>query len=228
MPDYKFLRGLFLGSGDFIDSSMNEFDVLIVDEAHRLTERTKRSHFFNGVNQIKEIIHASKVSIFFIDETQNIDIKDYGTIKNIKAAADELSKTGELVTVFSDNKYVLKSQFRCNGSDEYISWLEAILYNKKYKPSGEKVDYDIRIFDNLCEMRDAIIEKNNLSSTPSRMLSGDVFEWKSKTDPQAIDIIIGDFTAQWNKKKSFATDPKSIDEVGCIHHPKVWILNMSA
>ena len=38
-------------------------------------------------NQIQEIIHASKVSVFFIDETQQIDIKDFGAIENIKKAA---------------------------------------------------------------------------------------------------------------------------------------------
>ena len=66
-------------------------------------------------------------------------------------------------------------------------------------------------------MKKAIVEKNNESKTPSRMLSGDVFEWKSMKDKSAIDIVIGDFSAQWNKTKAFATDPKSIDEVGCIH-----------
>lgn len=212
IPDFKFLRTLFMGSGNFMTSLYNEFDVLIVDEAHRLTEKTKRGHLYLGNNQIKEIINASKTSVFFIDETQNIDIKDYGTIENIVKFAKEAN-----ATIHMEDKYILKSQFRCNGSDEYIAWLESVLYNKPFEASFTEVDYDIQIFDDLCEMKKAIVEKNNNSKQPSRILSGDVFEWLSMDDKNAIDINIGDFHAQWNKTKAFATDPKSIDEVGCIH-----------
>lgn len=212
VPQYNFLKTLFKGSSSFIDSINNEFDVLIVDEAHRLTEKTKQSWFYKGENQIKEIIHASKTSVFFIDETQNIDIKDFGTIENIVKYAKELN-----AEIHVEDKYILKSQFRCNGSDDYIAWIEDILYNKEYIPSGINVDYDIQVIDDIIEWKDLIISKNSLSTTPSRMLSGDVFEWKSMNDKTAIDIIIGDFQAQWNKTKAFATDPKSINEVGCIH-----------
>lgn len=212
IPQYSFLKTLFKGSSSFIDSINNEFDVLIVDEAHRLTEKTKQSWFYKGENQIKEIIHASKTSIFFIDETQNIDIKDFGTIENIIKYATELN-----AEIHCEDKYILKSQFRCNGSDDYIAWLDSVLYNKEYIPSGLMVDYDIQVVDDILQWNQLIIEKNNMSSTPSRMLSGDIFEWKSMKDKSAIDIMIGDFQAQWNKTKAFATDPKSINEVGCIH-----------
>jgi DUF2075 family protein len=51
----------------------------------------------------------------------------------------------------------------------------------------------------------------------SSQIPGDVFPWISRADKSAIDIHIDDFHAQWNKTKAFATDPKAIDEVGCIH-----------
>lgn len=215
IPDYKILRTLFRGSGDFHKENFNmdkQFDCLIVDEAHRLTEKTKVSFMYYGNNQIQEIIHASKVSVFFIDETQQIDIKDFGTIENIKAAA-----MAESAEVIEDDKYVLKSQFRCNGSDEYINWVEGMLYNCEAGPAMEIMDYDIRIFDDLVEMHEEIKRKNQESDNPSRMLSGDVFPWLSMKDKTAIDINIGDFHAQWNRSKTFAVDASSIDEVGCIH-----------
>ena len=215
IPDYKILRTLFRGSGDFHKENFNmdkQFDCLIVDEAHRLTEKTKVSFMFYGNNQIQEIIHASKVSVFFIDETQQIDIKDFGTIENIKAAA-----TAEGAEVIEDDKYVLKSQFRCNGSDEYINRVEGTLYNRDIDPATEIMDYDIRIFDDLVEMHEAIKKRNEESENPSRMLSGDVFPWLSMKDKSAIDINIGDFHAQWNRSKAFAVEASSIDEVGCIH-----------
>lgn len=215
IPDYKILRTLFRGSGDFHKDGFNtdkQFDCLIVDEAHRLTEKTKVSFMFYGYNQIQEIIHASKVSVFFVDETQQIDIKDFGTVENIKAAA-----YAEGAEVIEDEKYVLKSQFRCNGSDEYINWVENTLYNGIQEPMTQIMDYDIEIFDDLCEMRDAIKKKNAECKNPCRMLSGDVFPWISMNDKSQIDIVIGEFSAQWNKSKAFAVDPHSIDEVGCIH-----------
>lgn len=215
IPDYKILRTLFRGSGDFHKEAFNgnkQFDCLIVDEAHRLTEKSKVSYMFYGNNQIQEIIHASKVSVFFIDETQQIDIKDFGTIENIKSAA-----AAEGATVIQDEKYVLKAQFRCNGSDEYIQWVENTLYNKPQQPMTGIMDYEIKIFDDLPTMHEALKKKNAECKYPCRLLSGDVFPWISRKDKSQIDIVLDGFSAQWNKKKSFAVDPKSIDEVGCIH-----------
>ncbi len=215
IPDYKILRTLFRGSGDFYKENLNgdkQFDCLIVDEAHRLTERTKVSYFYRGENQVREIIHASKVSVFFIDETQQIDIKDYGTIETIKKMAK-----AENAEVIEDEKYVLKTQFRCNGSDEYVNWVESVLYDKPVEPMTHQMDYELRVYDNLLELQDVIREKNKNSNNPSRMLSGDVFPWISREDKSQIDINIGDFHAQWNRTNYFAVDPKSIDEVGCIH-----------
>jgi hypothetical protein len=58
------VKNLFKSSGTYVDSEKNTFDSLIVDEAHRLNEK---SGFFGnkGEHQIKEIINASKSSIFF-------------------------------------------------------------------------------------------------------------------------------------------------------------------
>ena len=215
IPDYKILRTLFRGSGDFHKEGFNmdkQFDCLIVDEAHRLTQKTKVSFMYYGENQIREIIHASKVSVFFIDETQQIDIKDFGTIENIRTAAKE-----ENADVIEDDKYVLKSQFRCNGSDEYLNWVEEILYNRPIEQMTEIMDYDIQIFDSVLEMHNAIKKKNEECENPCRMLSGDVFPWISMNNKNLIDINIDDFHAQWNKKSFFAVDKNSVDEVGCIH-----------
>ena len=92
---------------------------------------------FYRKNQIREIIHASKVSVFFIDETQQIDIKDFGTIENIKKAADDKN------AIIENSKYELKSQFRCNCSDEYINWVEGILYNRYVDDAVEYTDYEL-------------------------------------------------------------------------------------
>jgi superfamily II DNA or RNA helicase len=63
------IDNLFKVSGSYLETSENEIDILIVDEAHRLNE--KSSMYQNlGEHQVKEIIHSSKLSIFFIDESK--------------------------------------------------------------------------------------------------------------------------------------------------------------
>lgn len=216
VPDYKVLRTLFRGSGEFHQEGNNtakQFDCLIVDEAHRLTAKTKKSFMFYGENQIQEIIHASKCSVFFLDETQQIDIKDFGTRENIIAAAE--AECAQVIE--DDSRFVLKAQFRCNGSDEYMAWVESLLYNQPFEPGNEEVTYDIKLFDDLKEMNEALMQRNGESDLPSRMLSGDVFPWVSMRDKTAVDIHIEGFQAQWNKNKYFAVDVESFNQVGCIH-----------
>jgi uncharacterized protein len=73
-----FIRSTFNGSGAYTEATQNQFDALIVDEAHRLN--AKSGMFQNlGENQIKEIIHASKFSVFFIDNAQRVTLKDIGS-----------------------------------------------------------------------------------------------------------------------------------------------------
>ncbi len=108
-----------------------------------------------GENQIKEIINAAKVLVFFIDEAQIVTAKDIGRISEIKKWANFYGSA-----VFHDESTVLHSQFRCNGSDSYIRFLEYILgMNCKSRSSG-KIEYDFKLFDNPVEMKKAFYEKN--------------------------------------------------------------------
>ncbi len=210
VPKHTYLKTLFQGSGNFQDSKLNEFDCLIVDEAHRLSLKTKRGNIYYGENQIKEIIKAAKTSIFFIDPLQQIDIKDFGTISEITKWAHYFQAS------LHHNDYLkLNAQFRCNGSDEYLAWVDSLLYNSEFQSSDQSVAYDVQVFHSIIDMKKAIDEKN--TNNKARIISGDVFPWISRSDKSQIDINIDGFSAQWNRTKAFATDPNAIDEVGCIH-----------
>src|SRR5574344_513320 len=116
-----YINHLFQSSGSFIDEERNKLDCLVVDEAHRLN--AKSGMFKNqGENQIKEIINAAKFSVFFIDETQRIDIYDIGSIAEIEKYLDEFNVVGEERKILE-----LESQFRCNGSDGYLAWVDDVL-----------------------------------------------------------------------------------------------------
>lgn len=208
------ISNLFKGSGQFYETSCNEFDALIVDEAHRLN---KKSGLFQnkGENQIKEIIHSAKFAIFFIDERQRIHIKDNGSVDEIINCAKAEGADYQVMN--------LESQFRCNGSDGYIAWLDDVLEIKETaNKEGFDLDYDIRVVDSPNELRELIFNRN-LVNNRSRLLAGYCWDWNksSRNNSLAYDINIPEFnfSMSWNLENSstWAIDPDSVNEVGCIH-----------
>ncbi len=207
------IRNMFRGSGAFIGSPTNEYDALIVDEAHRLN-RFSGLYGNQGENQIKEIIQASKFSIFFLDEDQRVTLKDIGQ-------KEEIIKWAHLSNA-SITELELNSQFRCNGSDGYLAWLDNTLQIREtVNQDLSGVDYDFRVLDNPAELRKLIIEKNNINNR-ARIVAGYCWKWPSKKDFNAYDIEFPeyDFRMKWNLTEDGSTwiiSPKSVNEVGCIH-----------
>lgn len=210
----NYVKNLFKSSGTYYDCESNIFDCLIVDEAHRLNE--KSGMFKNkGENQIKEIINASKVSVFFIDENQIVTASDIGSVAEIKKWANMLGSK-----VYSGEQYQLSSQFRCNGSDGYIAFLDDLLgIRQTANYDGFDMEYELKIFDNPNEMREALRLKN-AENNKARMIAGYCYEWISKKNIDAFDIILEDgFAAKWNfnSTSTWAIDEDSFDQIGCIH-----------
>ena len=139
----SYIKNLFRGSGSYFNVENNYFDCLIADEAHRLN--AKSGIFQNlGENQIKEIIHASKVSVFFIDENQIVTTADIGSIELINKYAKE-----EGSAVYSGDEINLVSQFRFNGSDGYLAFLDNLLGIRETANTSFDIDYDINFEDNF-------------------------------------------------------------------------------
>lgn len=207
------INNMFKGSGSYIDAQPNIVDAIICDEGHRLTAKTQLGPKVVGENQIKEIINASLCSVFFIDERQRVTLSDIGSVDEIKKWAKILNSD---VTEME-----LLSQFRCNGSDGYLAWIDDVLeIRETANPDMEEIDYDIRIVDSPSKVRDLIVEKNKINNK-SRLLAGYCWNWikEGQNDTNCHDIKIGDFEMSWNLKNTttFAIDENSIDEIGCIH-----------
>lgn len=214
--DFKKTRidNLFKGSGSFTNTGLNELDTLIVDEAHRLNE--KSGMFQNmGENQVKEIIHSSNLSVFFIDESQRVTLKDVGSVDMIKEYAEEYG--AELTTGY------LESQFRCDGSEGYIAWLEDVLQMRETANANDMgMDYDFQVFSNPHDMKQAIEEKNKIKNK-SRIVADYCWEWpkdnRTNTDYNDITIDEHQFGMSWNldNTQTWAIDDTSINEAGVIH-----------
>lgn len=211
-----YVKNLFKGSGCYYDCPANTFDCLIVDEAHRLN--AKSGMFQNkGENQIKEIINASKVSVFFIDEDQVVTSKDIGSINGIKHWAEALGSE-----LYYNDETKLVSQFRCNGSDGYIAFWDNILgIRKTANYDLSDLNYDVKLFEDPNDMRLELLKKNHINNK-ARMIAGYCYEWVSKNNPNGYVYDINlphDFHAKWNfgTTKTWAIDPDSFAQVGCIH-----------
>ncbi|ARP83220.1 ATP-binding protein [Bordetella genomosp. 8] len=204
------LVNLFGGSGSFTEADPDAFDVLVVDEAHRLTEK---SGFYGnlGVHQVKELIDAAKCSIFFIDEDQRVTFKDVGS----KAVIREFAQTrGAQV-----EEYSLTSQFRCAGSDGYLAWVDDVLQIRSTAHQTlDGIPFDFQVFDDPATLHAAIEAKNG--NNRARVVAGYCWPWNSKKHPRVNDVVIGDYERQWNLDQDgslWIVAPNSVQQVGCIH-----------
>jgi DUF2075 family protein len=206
------ISNLFTGSGSFLNTEKSFFDTLIVDEAHRLNE--KSGLFKNlGTNQIKELIASSKCTIFFVDEDQKVTLDDIGD-------KEEIIKWAEREGVVIHNGK-LESQFRCNGSDGYLAWLDNILQIRPTANTNiEETGFDFRVIKSPSELKEIIVEKNKKDNR-ARMVAGYCWDWKSKNDTRLTDVNIPEFnfSMRWNlnQDKTWIASKDSINDIGCIH-----------
>ena len=206
------IHDLFSGSAAYAGVKTDSFDVLIVDEAHRLKLRSQYTK--GGVNQIKEIIETSRTSVFFIDEAQKVTWQDIGEISSIEHFAKNVG---------AEIQYLeLHSQFRCGGSDDYMVWLDNALGvqidNESYF-SNDK--FEFKIVESPTELHDLIKEKNK-ENNKSRVVAGYCWDWVSKKDRNKYDITFPKFgfQAEWNLESQggeWIIKEGSIEQVGCIH-----------
>ncbi len=204
---------MFKGTASYTNVGKNIIHTILVDEAHRVEERSQYTKKTGNENQIREIIHAAGCSVFFIDESQRVTMKDIGSVEEIRKWAEV---EGSEVTEME-----LLSQFRCNGSNGYLAWLDDVLeIRETANYSLEGLDYDFQVCYSPMELQDLIVEKNKAANR-ARLLAGYCWNWNKEgvNDTNVHDIKIGDFEMSWNLRDGvpYALSETSVNEVGCIH-----------
>ena len=210
----KNITPLFGGSGSFYGEPLNVFDVLVVDEAHRL--KGKGAYRYQGENQIQDIIHASRLNVFFVDDTQTVVPADIGSAAEIRRIAE--SEGSEVVEM------ELKAQFRCSGAEGFINWLTHTLQIEDTAnfEGWDSEDYEFRLFDDPNELRDVIRQKNEETNNNARLVAGFAWKWSEDSNASVDDVTIPEkgFRMPWNARNQralFAIKKDSVDQVGCIH-----------
>jgi uncharacterized protein len=207
------IRNLFKSSGAYVDAEPDSLDVLIVDEAHRLNQKSGL-YGNRGEHQIAEIVRAAKCCVFFVDDNQRVTFKDVGE----KAAIREIAQAHGAEVVECE----LASQFRCNGSDGYLTWLDQVLGIRETANSDlDGIDYDFRVFASPADLHHQIIDLNRLNGA-SRVVAGYCWDWRGKRVPSIQDVRIDEYgyARRWNLDKDgklWIVTSGSEEEVGCIH-----------
>lgn len=159
----KRLNAIFSGSGSFVDAYPNEFDVLVVDEAHRL--KKQGAYMYRGISQVEDVIKASLVNVFFIDDNQRIRPDDEGTVEAIKIAA---ARHGAHII-----EVELLAQFRCAGAEGFLNWVD---HNLQIQETANFDGWDgdafeFAIVDDPHMLADLIAEKRT-AGLHARLLAG--------------------------------------------------------
>lgn len=207
------ISNLFSGSGAFMNDEADSYDTLIVDEAHRLNQKSGL-YRNRGDNQVKELIRSACCTVFFVDDDQRVTLLDIGHTEELRRHAREF---GAEVTELE-----LSSQFRCNGSDSYLAWLDnALDIRETANPTLDTAEFDFRVFDDPAELH-ALVERKNRANNRSRVVAGYCWKWPSKKDASAWDIELPqfDYRRRWNLGKDgslWIVTPGSVEQVGCIH-----------
>lgn len=210
-------KELFPSQIGIADNALKENSVTLglFDEAHRIQNKPYQ---YKGENLLRDLIYQSLVSVFFVDEHQFVTVKDVGSVESIMKVANEQG------SIFIEDGLTLDTQFRCNGSDGYMSFLDHLLgisSNESQMLLPPK-DYDINVVDDINDMYEAVKAKND--DNKARIVAGYCYDWNSQKDKSKFDVVIksekGLFQKKWNnpaKRELWAVEPGRFDEIGCVH-----------
>ncbi len=207
-----------------------EVDVLICDESHRIRE-TSNSRFTpkelrSKEPQVRELLRAAKVAVFFIDDRQIVRPNEIGSTAHI------FDHAAELGAEVSD--YALDVQFRCAGSDGFVNWIDNTLgIQRTANVIWDGADgFDFRIFDSPAALEASIREMSSMGHS-ARVAAGFCWPWSVPRPDGTLedDVVIGDYRRPWDAKPGnwklapgippaalWATDPGGIDQIGCVYN----------
>ncbi|WP_339650940.1 DNA/RNA helicase domain-containing protein [uncultured Maribacter sp.] len=212
--------------------SKEKYDLLVVDESHRLRRRVNLGAYFgafdkaclalnldkHNASELDWVTMQSKHTVLFYDEGQSIKPSD------AKKEQFDLIKRDKDTSILK-----LKSQFRVKGGNAYVEYIDSLLHDKLKVDSSKfnSKEYEFTLFDSLETMIEQIKLRDKESGL-SRLIAGYSWEWKSNKDKNAFDIKIDDVQLKWNgTSNDWINSDGAINEVGCIHTTQGYDLNYS-
>jgi len=213
------------------DLAKNKYDLVIVDEGHRLRRRVNLGPYFKPFDDTCKVLGLDEATASELDwlliQSQKALIF-YDRFQSIKPSDVLRKRYIELENAPTTRIETLKTQFRCRGGNEYVKLIHDLLNNRVQSQNKfESLEYECYLFNDLQHMVDEIHKRESLDGL-SRIVAGYAWEWISNKDKSAYDIVIGDTKLRWNSVAiDWVNSPNSVDEVGCIHTTQGYDLNFT-
>lgn len=230
---FKNIKGLnasmVIGPAEIVNDT---FDIVIVDESHRLRRRVNLGAYFRAFdivceklnldkhtcNELDWIIKQSESAVYFYDENQSIKPSD---VK--KEDFDKLKQNSLTKTEF------LKSQFRSRGGNDYVNYVDNLL---KCNLTNSDVifnskEYELILFDSIEDIVNEI-KSRDIENGLSRLVAGYSWPWLTNKEDskQDYDIEIENVKLKWNSTNiDWVNSENAREEVGCIHTTQGYDLN---
>lgn len=204
----------------------NHYDILIVDEAHRLHRRKALSQYpkHDEINR-KLGLGLEGTELQWIQKCSDYQILFYDSHQSVRPCDVSSDDFDDFLKEANTSRYVLDTQFRCQGGDEYIKYVGEILSNDPPKSRKTFDGYDLKLFDDANEMIDSIKEKDKAFGL-CRNVAGYAWEWLSKKDKTKHDFEFDQRMYYWNSKLvDWVNSKNAVNEIGCIHTIQGYDLN---
>lgn len=212
------------------DLEYDKYDILFVDESHRLRKRVNLGPYFKVFDRVCKALGLnhlttselewtqlrSKKALYFYDPKQSIKPSDVDS-----AAFEALKNAASSLTV------QLHSQFRVKGGNGFVNFANRLLDNDFGNEQFVYRDknYDVLLFDSFSDFIKELRSKNEEHQL-SRFIAGYAWPWASKTNPDAFDIEIEGIQLKWNSTAiDYINQDPHAQEVGCIHTTQGYDLN---
>ena len=226
-----------------VAKSKTRFDLLIVDESHRLRKRKNLTQYGSfDQNNKKFKLGNEGTELDWVRLQSDYQILLYDVEQSIKPTDVDKEVFEKIAKEKNTHNYSLKTQLRCLlGGDEYISYIKEIFSNNPPKEKMDFNEYELKIFDNVDQMIKNIKNKNEMYGL-CRNVAGYAWKWNSKgkklpmhvtkkevqkmKENNVYDIEIDGYKYIWNSQPTdWINSENSINEIGSIHTTQGFDLN---
>jgi hypothetical protein len=163
-----------------------KYDLVIVDEAHRLRRRVNLGSYFNAFDKASEKLGFDKevnTELDWVLKQSQKSLLFYDRFQTIKPSDVARTQFEELEHSKGTRMEVLKNQFRSKGGNDFVSFIYDLLDGNSAKLKRfQHPHFELKLFEDLQEMQDAIREQERVHQL-SRLVAGYAWEWISKKNP---------------------------------------------
>jgi hypothetical protein len=225
------LASLVRFTDQFWEAPEDSVELLIIDEAHRIRERSVPrvpAAQRPKISQLEELVRAARVTLLFMDKNQIIEPVETGDPEQVETLCHQLG--------IRFSRHVLRTQFRCDGSDEYLRWADRLLGLREEDEDAPILlrspnTFDFGVLDSPREVLDWIQARNAAEPNSARLAAEWCWPWSDPKPGGSLvdDIVIGDFAFPWELKngkrgrpgvpeaKHWAVDPAGADQAGTVY-----------